>query len=266
MFDFRKEVIINSDNLSVEDGGALRVQTTEDKTTLRVLRCADYIVSNIKNITKVAANAGTPDTAQLVAQSNPCQVVIKIGLDKHRMHGEYANDWAKLEKVLIFETASGSITDQVKALKEVVIANPIVSVSATGLITCKDNHQVIKSVEVFDEEGDLVTTIKPTGHVSPVNTGELLAENLRFPSYPNLRYAAEHAEERPIEDALYDMYSFDYVSERKGLHGQSAVGQMIKSVTTHVFYVNRTSAPKAHAVFEDLCADGDLDTAVPAAE
>lgn len=219
MFDFRKEVIINSDKLSAEDGGLDRVSITgaEGAEVLRVLRCADYIKEHIKNAVHVEPKAGSPSKAQLVAQSKPCQVVIKIGLDKHRMHGEYANDWAKLEKVLIFETATGSIADQVKALKEVVAANPIVSVNSAGLVTCKDNHQIIKSVEVFDEEGNLLTTIKQTGHVSPVNTGELLAENLRFPSYPNLRYAAEHAEERPVEGALYHLFVFDYESPTRGL-------------------------------------------------
>lgn len=255
MFDFRKEVIINKATLPAEDGGLDRV-TIKDGY-LKVLRCADYEIAKITNLVHVEPEAGSPATAQLVAQNEPCQVVIKIGLDKHRMHGEYANDWAKLEKVLIFETGTGSIADQVKALKEVISANPIVSVSATGLITCKDNHQIIKSVEVFDEEGNLLTTINPTGHVSPVNTGELLAENLRFPSYPNLRYAAEHEEERPIEGELYDLYVFDYVVPRVGLHGQGAVGQQITSATTHAFYVRKGIYTSENNPFEKITGKGD---------
>jgi hypothetical protein len=244
MFDFRKEVIINSDKLSAEDGGLTRVSA--DGSTLRVLRCADYIKGQIKNPVYVAPKAGSPAKAQLVAQSKPCQVVIKIGLDNTRMHGEYANDWAKLEKTLIFEAASGTVADQVAALKEVIKANPIVSVTDGGVITCKDVHQIIKSVEVFDEEGALLTSFDKAGTIAagkivvgerPVNTGDLLTENLRFPSYPNLRYAAEHEEERPTEGALYHLFVFDYESPRVGLHGQGAVGQQITSVTTHAFYV-----------------------------
>ena len=157
MFDFRKEVIINSDKLSAEDGGIARVVNTND--TLRVLRCADYIKGKIKNPVHIAPKAGTPSKTQLKTQSKSCQVVIKIGLDNTRMHGEYANDWAKLEKTLIFEAASGSLADQVAALKEVIKANPIVSLGYdeskkeyTGVITCKDPHQIIKSVEVFVPE------------------------------------------------------------------------------------------------------------------
>ena len=251
MFDFRKEVIINSDKLSAEDGGIARVVNTND--TLRVLRCADYIKGKIKNPVHIAPKAGTPSKTQLKTQSKSCQVVIKIGLDNTSMHGEYANDWAKLEKTLIFEAASGSLADQVAALKEVIKANPIFSLGYdeskkeyTGVITCKDPHQIIKSVEVFDEAGVLIEKFVEDDAIAagkivvgerPVNTGDLLIENLRFPSYPNLRYAAEHEEERPTNGALYHLFVFEYESPRVGLHGQSAVGQQITSVTTHAFYV-----------------------------
>lgn len=237
MFDFRKEVVINNANLPAEDGGLARV-TVKDGY-LKVLRCADYEIAKITNFVHVEPAAGTPSTVQLAAQDPNCQVVIKIGLDNTRMHGEYANDWAKLEKTLIFEAASGTVADQVAALKEVINANPIVSVTDGGLITCKDVHQIIKSVEVFDEEGARKGEITPVKGKRPVNTGELLIENLRFPSYPNLRYAAEHEEERPIPGALYDLYVFDYVVPRVGLHGQGAVGQQLTSSTTHAFYVRK---------------------------
>jgi hypothetical protein len=264
MFDFRKEVIINKATLPAEDGGLDRV--TNDGTYLKVLRCADYEIAKITNLVHVAPKAGSPAKAQLGVQSEPCQVVIKIGLDNTRMHGEYANDWAKLEKTLIFEAASGTVADQVAALKEVIKANPIVSVTDGGVITCKDVHQIIKSVEVFDEEGALLTSFDKADTIAagnivvgerPVNTGELLTENLRFPSYPNLRYAAEHEEERPIEGELYDLYVFDYVVPRVGLHGQGAVGQQITSATTHAFYVRKGIYTSENNPFEKITGKGD---------
>ena len=247
MFDFRKEVIINSDKLSAEDGGLTRVSA--DGSTLRVLRCADYIKGQIKNPVYVAPVAGTPATVTLAAKGGSAVLVeIVLGLDKHRMHGEFANPWSNYEKVIRFECADGTLANQIAALKDVIEANPIVTVTDGGVVTCKDVHATVKSAKMYTITEDAetkeqiiteVTTGGPTINkgVRPVNTGELLTENLRFPSYPNLRYAAEHEEERPTEGALYHLFVFDYESSRVGLHGQGAVGQQITSVTTHAFYV-----------------------------
>jgi hypothetical protein len=82
-----------------------------------------------------------------------------------------------------------------------------------------------------------VKVFAPVKNVAPFATGEWLVENLRFPTYPNLRYAAVNSDETPIAGALYHQYTFGYCIERRGLTGQGAVGQMLSSVTHHVFYV-----------------------------
>ena len=263
MFDFRKEVIINTANLPAEEGSLPRV--TKDSTYLKVLRCAEYKLENIKNMVKILPEAGTCASVQLahVPTQELATVVITLGLDRHRAYGEFANNWAKTEKVLVVDSDSeGTLDSIVSALKQVVEANPIVSVSSGGLVTCKDKHMIIKSVEYIDNEGNSIDMIDEYGSGEPlitinkgkrpVNTGEMLIENLRFPSYPNLRYAATNEEERPIPGELYDLYVFDYVVPRVGLHGQGAVGQQLTSSTTHAFYVRKGIYTSENNPFEKI--------------
>ncbi len=93
-------------------------------------------------------------------------------------------------------------------------------------------------------------------NVEPFATGKWIRENLRFPSYPNLRYAPLYADEQPIPDALYDEFAFEYVVPERGHGGLSFVGQDITSSTHHVFYVLHDIADDfAAAIEEQLCAE-----------
>ena len=84
-----------------------------------------------------------------------------------------------------------------------------------------------------------------------VGTAAWIQENLRFPSYPNLRYDALNEEEYPVKGGLYVQYSFGYCSPRKGLHGQGTVGQALKSITTHTFYVLSSLADEFEKAITD---------------
>lgn len=76
--------------------------------------------------------------------------------------------------------------------------------------------------------------------IDPFATGEWLIENLRFPSYPNIRWAAINESNRPIPGEKYTMYSFAYESPRVGLGGLSGVGQKLEAVTRHIYYVRES--------------------------
>jgi hypothetical protein len=71
----------------------------------------------------------------------------------------------------------------------------------------------------------------------PFATGEWLIENLRFPSYPNIRFNAIGKDNYPIASQLYSMVSFEYASPRPGLGGLSGVGQKLEAATRHIYYV-----------------------------
>lgn len=81
-------------------------------------------------------------------------------------------------------------------------------------------------------------------------TGEWLAENLRFPTYPNIRYASASEDERPINGTTYVEFSFSYQSPRPGLGGMSGVGQGMTAVTRHIYYVPAAEADAFKTLLE----------------
>ena len=86
----------------------------------------------------------------------------------------------------------------------------------------------------------------------PFATGQWLIENLRFPSYPHIRYHAVGKEDYPIASEKYVMYSFAYESPRPGLGGLSGVGQAMVAVTRHIYYVLESEAAAFEAVLSEL--------------
>lgn len=92
-------------------------------------------------------------------------------------------------------------------------------------------------------------------------TGEWLVENLRFPTYPNIRYASASEDERPINGTTYVEFSFAYQSPRPGLGGASGVGQAMTAVTRHIYYVPAAEAAK----FEELLKQAGLEVVKPEA-
>lgn len=88
--------------------------------------------------------------------------------------------------------------------------------------------------------------------VEPFATGEWLQENLRFPSYPNIRYHAPGYQDYPTPGVKYVQFSFAYQSPRPQLGGLSGVGQDIIAVTRHVYYVPESLADEFEGYFSDM--------------
>ena len=68
-------------------------------------------------------------------------------------------------------------------------------------------------------------------------TYEWLLHNLRLPTPARRRAFAQNQDESPIPGAHYDEYVIKYCVNR-GILGNNAVGDLVTSMTTHVFYVN----------------------------
>ena len=299
MFDFFKEVIINSDTLPTEEGidvsgnpfkrfYALTPDTAAEdigsdpahyrapkEGVFRVLRCADYTKSAVKD-GKIHKTFGTKGKVAQVEfnlnsiNSVPGQyrIIIDISLE-NRYYSDYKYPWSAFHKPVMVEfdvpesSKLETLTDTVVAtLKKYVPSDYKYAISrkkAAGevQVMCADPYQVIKSAKIQKvvESGcyegcsdceyvDTDVAVNITKNVAPFATGEWLTENLRFPTYPNLRYASVNDDEKPIRGATYVQYTFDYVSPRKGLSGQGTVGQALTSVTHHVFYVLDSLASK----------------------
>lgn len=93
--------------------------------------------------------------------------------------------------------------------------------------------------------------------VEPFATGEWLIENLRFPTYPNIRWAAVGDEDRPVPGVLYTQYSFAYDSPRPQFGGLSGVGQKVEAVTRHIYYVPASLEKAFEDAFKELMHDGE---------
>lgn len=290
MFDFYKEVIINSATLPDSEGRDSEGQlfkkfsgadaSGNKEAMFRVLRCADYVKSCVKDgkIYKTFGRKGSVAQAEfeltsLASVPGQYRILIDVSLEG-RYYSDYKYPWSEFHKLIMAEfevttDMSGSADKvaeaAVKALKAYIPSDYKYAVSMTAetgkvKVLCTDPYQVIKSAKIqkLEESGcydgcsdkeyvDSTATVAITKNVAPFATGEWLTENLRFPTYPNLRYASANEDERPIPGATYVQYAFEYVSPRRGLTGQGTVGQALSSVTHHVFYVLDSLA----AAFDD---------------
>ena len=94
-----------------------------------------------------------------------------------------------------------------------------------------------------------------TEGVEPFATGQWLIENLRFPTYPNIRWAAVGDADRPIPGMVYVQYSFAYDSPRPQFGGLSGVGQKVEAVTRHIYYIPVDLAEEFEQALSDLGVD-----------
>lgn len=116
--------------------------------------------------------------------------------------------------------------------------------------------EYLPTIDIFtntDDEKNAAEIV--TEGVEPFATGEWLIENLRFPTYPNVRWAAVGDEDRPIPGVVYVQYSFAYDSPRPQFGGLSGVGQKVEAVTRHIYYVPKALASEFEAAFTGLGAE-----------
>ena len=88
-------------------------------------------------------------------------------------------------------------------------------------------------------------------------TYSFLLHNLRLPTSARTRAFGINQDETPIVGAKYNQYTIHYCANR-GVLGLNAVGDTVKSVTTHVFYVKSDLASAFEALLEQV---GSITTA-----
>ena len=104
------------------------------------------------------------------------------------------------------------------------------TVKALDSITKKDSNKGVKDTE----EGYFVGK-------EGFGTYSYVLHNLRIPTPANTRAFRVYEDEAPIVGARYNQYTIHYCTDR-GQLGLNAVGDTVKSVTTHVFFVNQNVA------------------------
>lgn len=273
MFNYIREIIINKPLADIN-------RSAGDKIVLE--RVGEY---DKRNVTKVWVTRGTEGTAgtftincATLAGAAEGTTVYNVQMfvktvDKYLV--DYANaNWGAFGKAVTVEfSAAKSAAAVATALKNALEEATkdldkmfTLTISGDNLVGTftekyfaigKDNVviNVYKEGELVEVDGAVTTTET----VAPFATADWLVENLRFPSYPNVRYAAKNSDEYPVAGQVYDQVSFQYAVERPGLGGLSAVGQKIESVTTHVLYIKHAEADTLAALFgtADVTASDD---------
>lgn len=244
MFQYTKENILNK----VESGKTFKVEDGK----LIVDGLGEYVLSNIvdQKIYKTVGEPGkeakkTVTFAGLTAGKEYVLTFRVITPDQYL--AEYASpNWQVFGKPIIVGFNYKDVASLVEAIKLAIPeGNKYFKVAADGTGTAvvleattpyMDFDKV--AVELAEKkDGDTVPTVTVANtqeRIAPFATKEWIIENLRFPTYPNIRYNS--AGNVPTE-ALYDELAFTYAVPRVGLGGLSGVGQGLTAVTRHIFYV-----------------------------
>ncbi len=116
-------------------------------------------------------------------------------------------------------------------------------------------------IELYDNPSEDFLTVAVGTTTTPGVAAFLdswyILSNLRLPTQEATRYLGEDQDERPISGAFYNQYSFEYQIDRN-FTGQGAVGQMIKSKTTHVFFVPQTISAAFEASITSAFGNGSI--------
>ncbi len=106
-------------------------------------------------------------------------------------------------------------------------------------------YNVVRSLEDLTEaDSNAEVTAAAEGYFvgkEGFGTYPFLLHNLRLPTYARNRWLALNQDETPVVGAKYNQYTIYYCVNR-GILGDNAVGDLVKSRTTHVFYVRQDLA------------------------
>lgn len=215
------------------------------------------------------------------------RIAMYIKLSQSSANSYYANDLVFKGKPLYIEfvwkqgeeaaDVAKKIKDTVKKYMLAVYEKDLVKVSVNGtkvVIEGVDEYQRFERVDIEEyvkEEGmstlgeyKVVKSAMTEAHKTDAGydtnftieqgkegfgTYQWILKNLRLPTAARTSWAAINADEAPIIGAKYDEYVIRYCVNR-GIMGGDAVGEVTKSLTTHVFYVNQTVS----ASFKDALA------------
>ena len=251
MFNYVKETIINDQNNVIKDGSTVVVKRGGNYD------CTKICDAKVFKTAGVAGSVGTitidPSKFTNDANIDFRQIAIFIGASEKLSDYALAN-WQEFGKPILVETSATDADGLVEVLKLALPNdNPLFTVvkdSSKAKLTLAESWMIPTECKIFEhyKNNDTIVENKTSGLVAIVAnvpefaTAKWLGENLRFPSYPNIRYNALYSDETPVRGTIYTQYAFQYIVKHSVPGGLSAVGQHVDSITTHVFYVPSADA------------------------
>lgn len=247
-------------------------------------------VANDPEMAKVTINLGALSTAK---KGESYRLSIYVGLTQASQESRYANDLIFKGKPFTVDfvwkdSATNTVSALIKTINKysvMVYGEKLLNVSGSGnylTIEATNEYQRFRKVNIekFDGEayfgrGDynVVRSLEDLSEKeSSALTGEVegyfkgkegfgtysyLLHNLRIPTTMRTRVFGINQDENPIIGAKYNQYTLRYCTDR-GVLGTNAVGDTVKSVTTHVFYVNTQIASSFETELAKIAPAGGL--------
>ena len=268
---------------------------------MNVKRHLKFIKDNVVSITKAEYTSpklakATLDISSLGKTEGNFRIAMYIKLAQSSANSYYANDlvfkgkpfyiefvWKKGEQA---SDVAKKIKDTVKKYMLTVYEKDLVKVSVDGtnvVIDAIDEYQRFSRVDIeeyvkgedpmygqFEVIKSAITEDDPKHvegftieqGVEGFGTYQWILKNLRLPTAARTSWTAINADEAPIIGAKYNEYIIRYCVNR-GIMGGDAVGEVTKSLTTHVFYVNQNVSSDFEAALAIIAPNGKLEV-VPA--
>jgi hypothetical protein len=268
MFQYTKETILNDVAGVKVVTGIDNPYTGEVNTKKLVIEgVGEYYLDAVEgNIVKTVGQKGKEGKWTIDVPEGTGERILSFRVVTPNQYlAEYASpNWNVFGKPIVVGFSKDA--DLVKSVQLAIPeGNKFIKVSGSGnsvVIEGSTPYINIDKVYVTDVESGVETEIEPDteDRVEPFATKEWIIENLRFPTYPNIRYNT--AGNVPTAE-LYAEYSFAYKMPRTGLGGLSGVGQTVESVTRHILYVPVISADGTTGLDAELAKFKAADTNVP---
>ena len=259
---------------------------------------ANNVIAIYKAVASDAEFAkATIDLAQVSGtQGEAFRLRIYVGLSQASQNSLYSNDLQYKGKPLAVDfvwadTAANTAANLIKIINKyqmLVYSQKLLNATANSTfvtIEATDEYQRFRTLNIekidmdaYHGMGDSVVVrsledlSEKTTNAQVTNSAEgyfigkegfgtypFLLHNLRLPTHARTRFMAINQDETPIVGAKYNQYTIYYCVDR-GILGNNAVGDLVKSRTTHVFYVKQDLA----STFETALAKiGTVTTVTP---
>ena len=257
MFQYTNTIVLNS--LTDEVSGLEKVQASEG--LLKVLRVNDFKKDNIvavyKHVAEKAVN-GSVTFATLPNEDGLFRINLYVRLSGSQ-NSYYSNDMVFKGRPFVYEfkgkTTAENLVAIIKNINQLYGDKFLkVEVSGSGVKFTGDNYALftIAKIEKFVQDNSVFPSINGgtweevskgaiTKCVNGFGTYDQILKDLRLPTMEARRWEAVNKEELPVPGTLYNQYTIDYCVDR-GILGTDAVGDVVKSLTHHVFFVPQALA------------------------
>ena len=257
MFQYTKETVLNNPEIEVISGVTNPYTLKEGVDRIVIKGVGEYYSDCMSEVFKTEGYEGNPGkltfvSAEGVEGEQEYLLTFRV-VTPNQFYAEYASpafkDFGK-PMVIGFRASKDEVLAKMMEAIEMAIPvdNKFVIVNKEEKsLTGSSNYMTFDRVKLewYDptkcescegEYSEVALECKIDANKESFATGQWILENLRFPTYPNIRYASSNTQ-MPIAGAIYNEYAFTYSVPRVGLGGLSGVGQAMEAVTRHIFFV-----------------------------